>query len=634
MRTNLNRSHVFLGRTTLLISVLAFTVVAHAQAAKRAPIDWRQSIVSPTHDAGAERAQRVMTRLLRFWNGPRLAPQLLVIDDPAVWAESLPAGVILISRGAVALAQDGADQQSDSRLAFALAHEIAHQRADHLWQHGFFPRATTNGGEESDFAPSRLAASEREAMEQQADAEGLTLTALAGFDVHAVISEHDFFTKWVERVRLAPCAVADTQPANAHPCAQARERAERARHLIRHMAAQTVFFELGTQAYAAGAYALARYYYAIFGNVAPSAPVHSNIGLTHLAEALALGRSPHNDAFGRYAFHYPIVLAESPLPSPQRNKAHFMTPERQALISHHLDAARVSFESAARLNPHDSNDLTHLIMTYLLQHNLSMARGLLDGKLIPQFGNIPTAYLLHGVMLALENRIEQARSAFLAARGIALNVTVSSPAQRDLIAYAATANLELLHYQSKNMAAAAAEWRTLLDTAQPLGLHFLTRMAQDALIEGIDSVRQSAQLHPLLDTPRGFTINGNAGARLRTNPPVQKVKLTANRLAFVSAQYADGTRVLIDERERVLAVWQAFAADRAPYTDPQAALRALGPPDRLLVTDAGVYWAFDRFQRGLRWVDNRVAGVFRYPSELLVSDDTRLLRTGIADLGM
>lgn len=632
MRTN--RTTVIPGWAILLLCTFFWTDAGHAQSAKRTLVDWPHAILSPTEDSAVERAHSVMSRLLRFWNGPRLPPRLHVIDDPAIWAESLPAGVILISRGAVALAQDGADQQSDTRLAFALAHEVAHQRADHLWQHGFFARATTSGGEESGSASSMPTAAEREAMEQQADAEGLTLTALAGFDVTAVVSEHDFFTTWVERVRLTPCTAVDTGPANAHPCLQARQRAERARNLIRHIAAQTVFFELGTQAYAAGAYSLARYYYEIFGNVAPSAPVHTNIGLTHLAEALALGRAPQNDTFGRFSFHYPIVLSESPLPSPQRNKSHFISPERQALISHHLEAARVSFESVARLNPQDPNYLAHLIVTYLLQNNIPMARGLLDGKLIPQFGNTAAAYLLRGITLAMEDQMEQAHAAFLSARSTALNATVPSLAQEDLIAYAATANLELLHSQRSDMAAAAAEWRTLHDTAQRLGRHFLTRMTQDALIKGVVSVQETSKVRFLSDAHHGLRVNNHAGERLRANPPAQKIDLAANRLSLLSVQYADGTRALIDERKRILAVWQAFAADRAPFSDTQAALRELGAPDRLLVTEAGVYWAFDRLQWGLRWVDNRVVGAFQYPSEQLASESGPLLRAGVTASGM
>lgn len=633
MRTN--RTTVIPGWAILVLSTFFWTGAGHAQPAKRTLVDWPHAILSPTEDSAVERAHSVMSRLLRFWNGPRLPPRLHVIDDPAIWAESLPAGVILISRGAVALAQDGANQQSDSRLAFALAHEVAHQRADHLWQHGFFARATTTGGNEAGPEPSMSTAQEREAMEQQADAEGLTLAALAGFDVTAVINEHDFFTAWVERVRMTPCKAADTGPANAHhPCAQARQRAERARNLIRHVAAQTVFFELGTQAYAAGAYALARYYYELFGNVAPSAPVHTNIGLTHLAEALALGRMPPNDTFSRYTFHYPIILSESPLPSPQRNKSHPIPSERQALISRHLEAARVSFESVARLNPQEPNYLAHLIVTYLLQNNIPMARGLLDGKLIPQYGDTAAAYLLRGITLAMEDQMEQAHAAFLSARSTALNATVPSMAQQDLIAYAATANLERLHSQRNDMAAAAAEWRTLHDTAQRLGRHFLARVAQDASIKGVVSVQETTKQRFLSDVHHGLRVNNHAGERLRANPPAQKIDLAANRRSLLSVQYADGTQALIDERKWVLAVWQAFAADRAPFSDTQAALRELGAPDRLLVTEAGVYWAFDRLQWGLRWVDNRVVGAFQYPSEQLASETAPLLRAGVTASGM
>jgi hypothetical protein len=49
-------------------------------------------------------------------------------------------------------------------------------------------------------------------------------------------------------------------------------------------------------------------------------------------------------------------------------------------------------------------------------------------------------------------------------------------------------------------------------------------------------------------------------------------------------------------------------------TNVTQALSLFGAPDRQVITEAGVYWAYDRAQCGLRIVNDRVVSLFQYPS--------------------
>jgi hypothetical protein len=430
--------------------------------------------------------------------------------------------------------------RADVQLAFVLAHEIAHQRADHLSQHAFFSRNSPGNEHIAGWAPYAVDEKELEAMEQQADAEGLLLAALAGFDPLVMLGENDFFTTWVEHVRAAPCDTADPAITTVIPCAQANQRARFARDRLRQLANQTLLFELGIQAYVADAQDLARYYFEAFGRVAPSAAVHTNMGLAHLAEALTLSRNtarPAQDTTNqRYAFQYPVRLVDTPLPAPQRGKLPELTPARQAKISLHLDAALLAFEHALQLNPDDPQSYVHTIVVYLVQGNAAMARGLLDGKIEPRFGNPPVAQLLRGILLALEGKLPAARDELVLARDRALSVAQGGSSSEDHIAYTANVNLERLSTRLYNRDSALAARQSFIDAARRHGRHLLVSMATqsgDAKASARPSLRTIA-------AARGFIIDKPIADRIRRNPLLRQTTLNVLHQPYTALRYDDG----------------------------------------------------------------------------------------------
>lgn len=576
---------------------------------------WEDAILMPEHHPGAAHTHRIFNQLLKLWHGPRLEPTLRVIDKQDLWAVSLADGIILISRGAVELALADGGTRADVQLAFVLAHEIAHQRADHLSQHAFFSRNKPGKEHIAGWAPYAVDEKELEAMEQQADAEGLLLAALSGFDPLVMVGENDFFTTWVERVRAAPCETSNPAITTANPCAQANQRALFARDRLRQLATQTLLFELGIQAYVADAQDLARYYFEAFGRVAPSAAVHTNMGLAHLAEALTLSRntarSAHDATVQHYAFQYPIRLVDAPLPSPQRGKLSKPTPEQQAKISKHLDAALLAFEHALQLNPDDPQSYIHTIVVYLVQGNIAMARGLLDGKIEPRFGNPPVAQLLRGILLALEGKLPAARDELVLARDRALSAAQDRSSNDDHIAYTANVNLELLSARLNNRESALAARQSFIDAARRHGRHLLVSMATSSG----DSKASDRLSMRTIATGRGFIIDKPITDRIRRNPLLRQTALNVLQRPYTALRYDDGSGALVDTKHHPVASWQVMSYQDIPVmTNVTQALSLFGAPDRQVITEAGVYWAYDRAQCGLRIVDDRVISLFQYPS--------------------
>jgi len=187
---------------------------------------WKPYVVNPAKDAGAARAQRVFANLLRTWDDTRVEPSLYVVDSThGPWAASLADGNILLSRAAIDITLAQGPAHADHLLAFVLAHELVHQRADDLWHHKFFRLVGSQTPERQQELQRGLtlqgeALPDLERREAQADHDGLILMATVGYDPFVVIdvaidgsidgptnavsdtahATKDFFTHWVENL--------------------------------------------------------------------------------------------------------------------------------------------------------------------------------------------------------------------------------------------------------------------------------------------------------------------------------------------------------------------------------------------------------------------------------------------------
>ena len=262
------RLPALLASILLLTGMIASAPGFAADPAVNPPADPRQSInywkahsIPAAQDPLVEKSESIFAVLLRGWDNSRLEPGLTVVKSASgAWAASLEDGNILLSRDAITTCMSFGEERGEHLLAFVLAHELAHQRADDLWHQRFFRmigdhspanREKMLHGLQLDSA--RL--SDLEQKEAQADHDGLILMASVGYDPHRILDEgkqqRDFFTAWVENIWQQSCA-AEQDKALKEACQQAQARALRTRAQLETVATQALVYELGVQAFVAG----------------------------------------------------------------------------------------------------------------------------------------------------------------------------------------------------------------------------------------------------------------------------------------------------------------------------------------------------------------------------------------------
>ncbi len=264
-------------------------------------------------------SQQVFTVLLRAWDQSRIEPGLYVVEsDSGAWAASLADGNILLSKKAIETCFSFGRQRGEHLLAFVLAHELAHQRADDLWHQRFFRMIGAQSLESQKTMMSGLELdtgllNQLEQKEAQADHDGLVLMSSVGFDAYQIINDKDFFTLWVENIWQQNCAGNQTQKENYNACKQAQVRALRTQVQLETVAAQAMLYELGVQAFVAGNYPQAREYFSIYGRDYPGRAIISAIGLSYFAQAQVMQQQlanlqPGADSRQQVNFYYPMIL--------------------------------------------------------------------------------------------------------------------------------------------------------------------------------------------------------------------------------------------------------------------------------------------------------------------------------------
>jgi tetratricopeptide (TPR) repeat protein len=591
---------------SVMLSLFLFgAAAAHAEEAQQSIGYWKPYVIAPEADAQVARAHRVFGDLLRAWDNTRVEPSLHVVESKlGPWAASLADGNILLSRSAIDICRAQGEAQADHLLAFVLSHELAHQRADDLWHHKFFrlvgnqpPAAQQQMLEGISQDDKTLPDLER--REAQADHEGLILMSTVGYDPFVVVDDKDFFTRWVESLWAAPCAA---EARNAGACEQAKTRAARTRVQLASVATQATLFELGVQAFVAGQYETARRYFTAFGRDYPSRAVHINIGLTHLAEALAL-REMMTVPGPR--FFYPLLLEAQPHATPVTAGAQARGAEDDAKrrqMKQHAAQAIEAIERAVRLEPAYRNGYLLLGIAYLLDGNTFMARGVVQGKYLPRFGEDGAAKLFLAMTQAVEGDTAGAAKAFAALHAN----PDTSPWPADLLSYAVVHNAAAVAEFRGDKAGAEALWRQAADEARTQGRALLFRLLV-------------ARLRPDA-AARIDAVSLVHGARLgdaAAKPPREGSEFWLEGEALTLYRFDDGARWVVDSKGRVASAWQSggWARQTAGIVmgdSEDRPMKVLGAPSRRIELGSGAYLAYDALGLAFHVDNGRVSGWFLY----------------------
>ncbi len=297
-----------------LILLMGGTTSAVAQALEQIE-HWRTQYqeLKTTDDPRAAKAHAIFQRLVQVaGKRPGIVPRLHIVATTP-WDMVLPIAIrdgwIILSRKALERCYQE-PQWGDDRLAFILAHELAHQLKDDLWHIRFFEalKGTVSPQLLEEIRRGMNETGHVLAREMQADEHGIIYAAMAGFHTSAIVSGNqdvNFFAEWIRALdpQRDPVATASRMRLSL-------ERAEALRAALRRISNHTVAFQAGLWFYYAGNYSQAIRAFDYFRTIFPSREVSHNLAVSHHQFTLQIYRKwqPNAETF---PFH--LSLAIEPL---------------------------------------------------------------------------------------------------------------------------------------------------------------------------------------------------------------------------------------------------------------------------------------------------------------------------------
>jgi tetratricopeptide (TPR) repeat protein len=258
---------------------------------------WRTNFTElDTTDKRVAQAQRIFERILNTAGSRHgVHPRLLIIkEDPLNISlpVSIPDGWVILSKSVLDLCYKN-PRYAEDKLAFVLAHEIAHLLDDDFWHINFFNAidiSKTKGvSNESVLNQIKGIIGDAEkvaAKELRADEKGVLFASMAGFDVSAVVGKkpsENFFKEW-EQMLDVQRAVPDTYDGNTHPTTEQRTAGVLAR--LQQVSDQAELFRLGLLFYQSGNFARAIDAFNEFLRHYPGREVHHNLAVSYHQLAL------------------------------------------------------------------------------------------------------------------------------------------------------------------------------------------------------------------------------------------------------------------------------------------------------------------------------------------------------------
>ncbi len=341
---------------------------------------WRNNYVELTaaDDPRVERAHDIFERVLHAADRTLgVTPRLFILKrNPLNIALpiAIPDGWVIISKGTLDICYRD-PVYGDDRLAFVLAHELAHQIKGDFWHMQFFQalEASKSQGEQS----HRKALKEIDrqlrktdsiwAKELQADEHGIVYAAMAGFRTDAIVDidgRVNFFQEWVNALNPAQVGAA-YQGSQSHPAPQQRAMVVKAR--LHQVVEKTDAFEVGLHFYQAGDYTRAIRAFEKFLEYFPSREVYLNLAASHHQLALQLYQLHQPDS---RALPFKLSLAVD-LDTRARGITLRGTKNRrtgpQARFQAHLDKAIKFYEMAKSLDPDYALSYNNLGCAYILK---------------------------------------------------------------------------------------------------------------------------------------------------------------------------------------------------------------------------------------------------------------------------
>lgn len=231
------------------------------------------------------RAQEVFNRVLSASDRRvGIEPALYIINyDGVPWAQSIADGSIILSKKGLDFCYEKQSIEiGDTRLAFVIGHELAHQFNGDFWHYKFLRTAEDDKESKQTFQDIKELAKKPEmllAKEIQADQYGIIYATLAGYDSDEIISkDKNFFLEWSEKEN-------PYMHSGNNILLLSKKRAKAVSMRLREVSDRIALFQLGVISYYIGRYDDALSLFNRFASYFPGREVYSNIGSVYLRMA-------------------------------------------------------------------------------------------------------------------------------------------------------------------------------------------------------------------------------------------------------------------------------------------------------------------------------------------------------------
>lgn len=305
MAKAMNRNNSSEYTLCLLVATISCVAMLYCRTAAALPdpkerIDyWQQNYSELTEldDPRVANGHQIFNRVLQAaGNRYGVIPRLYIIkENPlnVVLPISIPDGWIILSRQVLDMCYED-KAKGDDRLAFVLAHEIAHLLDDDFWHMNFFSALSQlkeNAGVEPQVVREIQGIFDQtakiEAKELRADERGILFSAMAGYDPFAIVDEQSgeqgsFFHEWHQLLNISQYGKLGAS--NTHPTSSQRSTAVLAR--LQQVRDQSDLFRLGLILYQTGKFELSAKAFGEFLRYFPSREVYHNLAVTHHQIAL------------------------------------------------------------------------------------------------------------------------------------------------------------------------------------------------------------------------------------------------------------------------------------------------------------------------------------------------------------
>jgi len=339
-------------------------------------------------------------------------PELHIIKhEGAPWAQSLADGSIILTNNALKFCYEGKSlENGDSRLAFVIGHEMAHQFNGDFWEYKFLNTKAGDKDSSLAFQDIRELAKNPDLLlskELQADQYGIIYATLAGYKSAEIISDDgNFFFDWFKR--SDPDLSASSGMASL-----AEKRLMSVRMRLKEVSDRIVLFKMGVMNYYIGQLEDAISLLSRYASYFPGREVYSNLGSIYLRQAyeqFLQSRTPESFPFA-LSFGIDTKTRAETIPV-ARGYSEEKYHEYKKLLAPAID----NLKKAVEYDPLYSEAKNNLGCAYIIDNSYYDAAAVLEEalKLSPENkkirNNVAVVYIMLGLEMGSDAMLEKAET--------------------------------------------------------------------------------------------------------------------------------------------------------------------------------------------------------------------------------